>query len=137
MMSVQRLPQILEGELDMFFNRADAEIQAVRDLLVGHITVPAHYKYLSALGRHPGYPAVYQHFRLIEKDLVIATDACGEIADYAKPYGITTSIENHGVHFQGSERVQRLVLAVNRDNFRTTMESEISSVPMRTRKSPR
>ena len=57
-----------------------------------------------------------------EKDLVIAVDACGEIADYAKQYGITTSVENHGFHFQGSERIQRLVLGVNRDNFRTTMD---------------
>ena len=71
------------------------------------------------VGSRPGPESTYEQF---EKDLVIATDVCGEIADYAKPYGITTSIENHGVLFQGSERVQRLVLAVNRDNFRTTMD---------------
>lgn len=70
-------------------------------------------------GWRPAPETTYEQF---EKDLVIVTDACGEIADYAKPYGITTSIENHGFHFQGSERVQRLILAVNRDNFRTTMD---------------
>lgn len=57
-----------------------------------------------------------------EKDLEIFADACGQIADKAKPYGITTSIENHGFYVQASERVQRLVLKVNRDNFRTTMD---------------
>lgn len=44
------------------------------------------------------------------------------LADYAKPFGIVTSFENHGYLFQGSERVQRVILAVNRDNFRTTMD---------------
>lgn len=58
----------------------------------------------------------------LNKDLPIFIDACGEIADYAAKYGITTSIENHGFYMQGSERVQRLVLGVNRDNFRTTMD---------------
>ncbi len=56
------------------------------------------------------------------KYLPVVADACGELADYAKPYGITTSVENHGYLFQGSERVQGLVLAVNRDNFRTTLD---------------
>ena len=57
-----------------------------------------------------------------EKDLPLAVDACGEVADHAAKYGIVTSIENHGLHFQGSERVTRLVLAVGRDNFRTTVD---------------
>lgn len=57
-----------------------------------------------------------------EKDLPAVIDACGEIADTAAKYGITTSIENHGFHFQASERVRRLILAVGRDNFRTTLD---------------
>lgn len=56
------------------------------------------------------------------KDLPVVTAACQEIADHAKQYGITTSLENHGYHFQGSERVQQLILAVDRENFRTTMD---------------
>ena len=58
----------------------------------------------------------------LEKDLPKLADACRTIADHAKQYGITTSVENHGYHMQGSERVQRLIMAVNRDNFRTTMD---------------
>ena len=41
---------------------------------------------------------------------------------YAAKYGITTSIENHGFYVQGSERVKRIVLGVNRANFGTTLD---------------
>ena len=57
-----------------------------------------------------------------ERDLEIFADACGQIADKAKPYGIVTSIENHGFYVQASERVQRVILKVGRDNFRTTLD---------------
>ena len=57
-----------------------------------------------------------------EKDLPAVAAACQQVADHAKQYGITTSVENHGLHMQSSERVQRLVLATARDNFRTTMD---------------
>lgn len=57
-----------------------------------------------------------------EKDFPLFVDACGEIADYAAKYGITTSVENHGFYVQNSERVRRLVVAVGRKNFRTTLD---------------
>jgi len=44
------------------------------------------------------------------------------IADYAAPYGITTTIENHGFSVQASDRVQRVLHAVNRPNFKTTLD---------------
>lgn len=50
------------------------------------------------------------------------TEACREIADYASKYGITTSVENHGYFIQHSDRVQALVKAVDRENFRTTLD---------------
>ncbi|GIO54836.1 sugar phosphate isomerase/epimerase family protein [Paenibacillus cellulositrophicus] len=49
-------------------------------------------------------------------------EACREIADYAAQYGITTSVENHGYYIQASDRVQTLVQAVDRPNFRTTLD---------------
>ena len=58
----------------------------------------------------------------LEKDLPSLAEACREIADYAKKYGITTSVENHGRHIQGSERVRRLLRAVGRNNFKTTVD---------------
>ncbi|MCU6712680.1 sugar phosphate isomerase/epimerase [Paenibacillus sp. J5C_2022] len=49
-------------------------------------------------------------------------EACRRIADYAKPLGITTSVENHGYFIQHSDRVQALVNTVDRENFRTTLD---------------
>ncbi|TCP30825.1 sugar phosphate isomerase/epimerase [Scopulibacillus darangshiensis] len=57
-----------------------------------------------------------------ESDLPKLGDACGQIADYAKQYGITTSIENHGFYIQASRRVQRLIDEVDRSNFKTTLD---------------
>ena len=57
-----------------------------------------------------------------EKDLPFVADGCREVADYAAQYDITCSVENHGYHFQGAERVTRLVKLVNRPNYRTTMD---------------
>ncbi|MGE7842431.1 sugar phosphate isomerase/epimerase family protein [Lysinibacillus sp. NPDC093712] len=47
---------------------------------------------------------------------------CQLIADYAKQFNITTTIENHGFNVQTSDRVQQLVHAVNKDNFKTTLD---------------
>lgn len=57
-----------------------------------------------------------------EADFDRMVRACREIADYAAQYGIVTSIENHGFYVQASERVLRLVHAVDRPNFRTTLD---------------
>jgi sugar phosphate isomerase/epimerase len=45
-----------------------------------------------------------------------------QIADYAAQFGITTTIENHGFNVQSSDRVQRVIHAVNRANFKTTLD---------------
>ena len=57
-----------------------------------------------------------------EKDLPFIVKAAQEIADHAAKYGIVTSIENHGYHVQHYSRVQRVVNAVGRENFRTTID---------------
>lgn len=57
-----------------------------------------------------------------ERDLPGIVAACREVAEYAALFGITTSVENHGYHMQGSERVSRLVLGVDRKNYRTTLD---------------
>ncbi|UKS30838.1 sugar phosphate isomerase/epimerase [Paenibacillus sp. HWE-109] len=56
------------------------------------------------------------------RELGRMTEACQEIADYAQTFGITTSVENHGYFVQHSDRVQTLIQAVNRPNFRTTLD---------------
>ncbi|MCX7013100.1 MAG: sugar phosphate isomerase/epimerase [Candidatus Sumerlaeota bacterium] len=57
-----------------------------------------------------------------DRDLPLIVETCREIADYAAPFGIATSIENHGLHVQAGERVRRVILGVNRPNFRTTID---------------
>ncbi|WP_210367547.1 sugar phosphate isomerase/epimerase [Bacillus sp. REN3] len=55
-------------------------------------------------------------------DLPVLAEACREIADHARSYGIVTSVENHGFYVQSSDRVQLLVHKVGRPNFRTTLD---------------
>jgi sugar phosphate isomerase/epimerase len=57
-----------------------------------------------------------------ESDLPQLVEACQRIADYAAQYDITTNVENHGYYIQASDRVQRLVGAVNRPNFKTILD---------------
>jgi len=57
-----------------------------------------------------------------ELDLPRLVSGCRTIADYAKPFGMITSIENHGYHVQASDRVLRLVREVDRENFKVTMD---------------
>jgi sugar phosphate isomerase/epimerase len=70
-------------------------------------------------GSRPPVEATFEQFRA---DLPILADACREVAEYATQFGITTSVENHGFHCQASDRVHALVDAVDRKNFRTTID---------------
>jgi len=57
-----------------------------------------------------------------EDNFAVIAESSAEIADYAAPLGVTTSIENHGFFMNASERVQRLIHAVDRSNFKTTID---------------
>ncbi|KGM45970.1 sugar phosphate isomerase/epimerase [Neobacillus niacini] len=61
--------------------------------------------------------------RDFEKDLPKMTEACRIIADYAAQFDIVTSVENHGYYVQASDRVQRLIHAVDKENFKTTLDT--------------
>ncbi|KKO52837.1 sugar phosphate isomerase/epimerase family protein [Paenibacillus sp. DMB20] len=56
------------------------------------------------------------------EDLEKVAAACRRIADHAKQYDITTSLENHGYYVQASDRVQSVIHAVDRPNFKTTLD---------------
>lgn len=56
------------------------------------------------------------------EDLARVAEACQRIADHARQYDITTSVENHGYYVQASDRVQALIHAVDRPNFKTTLD---------------
>lgn len=57
-----------------------------------------------------------------ERCLPVIVDACAQIAQFAAPYGITTSVENHGNMVNASERVRRLIHLVDEPNFKTTLD---------------
>ncbi|MBP1988619.1 sugar phosphate isomerase/epimerase family protein [Paenibacillus eucommiae] len=69
--------------------------------------------------RPPGECSIVQ----FQEDLPKLAEACRRIADYAAQFGITTSVENHGYYMQASERIESLIHAVERSNFRTTMDT--------------
>lgn len=58
-----------------------------------------------------------------EREFPQMVDACRTLADYAAQYGITTLVENHGFHVNGSDRVIRLIEAVDRKNFRMVVDT--------------
>jgi sugar phosphate isomerase/epimerase len=45
-----------------------------------------------------------------------------DLAAYAAQYGITVTVENHGTLLNGSERVRRFIRAVDRDNYKITLD---------------
>jgi len=49
-------------------------------------------------------------------------EGCRAVADHAADLGIVSTIENHGFFMNGSERLARLVYAVDRPNFRVTLD---------------
>ncbi|MFC0470529.1 sugar phosphate isomerase/epimerase family protein [Halalkalibacter kiskunsagensis] len=57
-----------------------------------------------------------------ENSLPQIIEGSRRIADYAAQFGITTTIENHGMAVQHSDRVQRVLNAVDRPNFKTTLD---------------
>jgi len=67
----------------------------------------------------PAHAASIERF---EQELPRMVEACQRIADYASGRGIVTSIENHGYFVQHSDRVLRMVQAVDRANFRITLD---------------
>ncbi|WP_169087386.1 sugar phosphate isomerase/epimerase family protein [Paenibacillus sp. PL91] len=67
-------------------------------------------------------PADKMTIKWFEDHLHLMVKGSQLIADYAAQYGITTTIENHGFSVQSSDRVQRVLLAVDRPNFKTTLD---------------
>jgi L-ribulose-5-phosphate 3-epimerase len=58
----------------------------------------------------------------IERELPKIIDACREVADFAAGLGVTTSVEDHGFFINGSARINQLIAAVDRPNFRFTLD---------------
>lgn len=105
-----------------FLQPTEADYRRAIDAAKAHVEVAARLGV--RLMRHDvaSLPPEEATIHRFEADLPRLADACREIADYAAQYGITTSVENHGYYIQASDRVQRIVAAVNRPNFRTTLD---------------
>ncbi|MGW6276298.1 sugar phosphate isomerase/epimerase family protein [Kribbella sp. NPDC055071] len=58
----------------------------------------------------------------LESTFEKVVEGCRAVADYAAELGIVSTVENHGFFMNGSERVARLVHAVDRPNFKVTLD---------------
>lgn len=67
-------------------------------------------------------PPAESTIRHFESALPQLAEGCARVADFAAGLGVTTSVENHGYLVQASDRVQKLLFAVDRPNFRTTLD---------------
>ena len=56
-------------------------------------------------------------FKSFDSVLPLLAEKCREITQYAKMLGIKTMVENHGYFVQDSERVEKLISAVDDENF--------------------
>jgi sugar phosphate isomerase/epimerase len=106
--------------LDMDDAAADAETGRI----LGHIGI-AHKlgakivrSDLSKWGRPPERNTI----EIYEESLPRLVSVCRRLADCAKPLGLTVTVENHGTFINGGDRVRRLITAVDRDNFRCTLD---------------
>lgn len=50
-------------------------------------------------------------------------EAATRISEYAQTVGVTTMLENHGFFVNGCDRCERLVRAVNRDNYKLLLDT--------------
>lgn len=98
-----------------FLNRdLDAEIERVKGL------VDVAEAYGCPVIRHDatgGYPNNIKTGRSFDAVLPILVKAYRAVTEYAETKGIKTCIENHGFFAQDPDRVEKLINAVNHENF--------------------
>ncbi len=64
-----------------------------------------------------GFPKGFEGVQSYETILPFLVEGCLKTTENAQKLNIRTCVENHGYYFQGAERVERLVGAVNHRNF--------------------
>ncbi len=64
-----------------------------------------------------GYAADKRGFKGFDDALPAIIRGCREVTEYAKTFGIRTTVENHGFFCQESLRVEKIVNGVANDNF--------------------
>ena len=101
-----------------FLNGSNGDWQAEAERLKSEVQVA---KILGAPGmRHDatrGFAAGTTGARGFDDALPTLAKGCRRVTEYAADLGIRTMIENHGYFCQDSERVEKLINAVNHPNF--------------------
>ena len=64
-----------------------------------------------------GFPEDYTGVRSFDAVLPRLAEGCRAVTEYAEDLGIRTMVENHGFFAQDSDRVEKLVTAVDHPNF--------------------
>jgi sugar phosphate isomerase/epimerase len=64
-----------------------------------------------------GFPASKKSGRSFDDAIPVVAPAAREVTEYAKELGIKTMFENHGFFAQDSDRVEKLLNAINSENF--------------------
>jgi len=95
------------GDLDAEIERVKGEVR-----IAGMLGTPGM--------RHDashGFPESHKGARGFDDALPILAKGCRAVTEYAADMGIRTMVENHGLFCQDSERVEKLVNAVDHPNF--------------------
>ncbi len=102
-----------------FINGSNGDLDAEIERVKGEVDIAV---LLGSPGmRHDatrGFPADYNsQAKSFDDALPILVKGCRAITEYAAQFGIKTMVENHGFFCQDSERVEKLISAVNHENF--------------------
>lgn len=103
----------------------DAEFEAEVERVKRHVDVAAELGVprmrhdISAFRRPRGENGVMFFEELFPR----MVEAASRISEHAQQYGITTLLENHGFFVNGCDRCERLVRAVNRDNYKMLLDT--------------
>lgn len=100
-----------EKELSQEMNRMKAQVDVAVRLGVRQMRFDAGWL-------DPGKSTILE----FEQRLPLMSDAIREIVTYAEAHGVLTTIENHGYFVQHSDRVIRMLSAVNHANYRSTID---------------
>ncbi|TCM93218.1 sugar phosphate isomerase/epimerase [Paenibacillus sp. BK033] len=103
-----------------FAGKSEAEYEQEIERVMREVDIAA--KLGVRLMRHDVASSPDTSIRNFNNELPRLAEACRRIADYAATKGITTTVENHGYFLQASDRVQALLHATDRDNFKTTLD---------------
>ncbi|MDA1045067.1 MAG: TIM barrel protein, partial [Verrucomicrobia bacterium] len=69
-----------------------------------------------------GFPKAHKGPRGFDDALPLIAKGCRAVTEFAADMGIRTMVENHGFFCQDSERIEKLVNAVNHENFGTLVD---------------